>query len=53
MLRMTNRLQSETYTPIYYEGLDQQPVDYVAAVHGFDGPIQVSYPEYYWNQSSK
>ncbi|EXJ84859.1 hypothetical protein A1O3_05534 [Capronia epimyces CBS 606.96] len=43
--------KSETYTPRFYGNLSDQPVTFNAAVHGFQGPMQVSYPEYYWPQT--
>lgn len=51
--------KSETYTPVYYvtvaedQGQGQQPVVFNPSVHGFSGPVNVSYPEYYWPQSSE
>ncbi|ERF75652.1 hypothetical protein EPUS_08805 [Endocarpon pusillum Z07020] len=43
--------KSETFTPIFYEGVAQQPVTFVPDVHGRDGPVSVSYPNYYWPQT--
>jgi choline dehydrogenase-like flavoprotein len=44
--------KSETYTPrTYYGNFQQQPVSFDPAVHGFSGPVCVSYPEYYWPQT--
>jgi choline dehydrogenase len=45
--------QSETYTPRYYDECESQPVHFEEAMHGFNGPVQVSYTAYYWNQSGK
>ena len=45
--------QSETFTPRYYEGRENQPVHFHANAHGFSGPVQVSYSQYYWNQSGE
>ncbi len=46
-------LKSETFTPIFYTDLAKQPVTFVADVHGRDGPVSVSYPNYYWPQSGE
>ncbi|KEF61550.1 uncharacterized protein A1O9_03117 [Exophiala aquamarina CBS 119918] len=43
--------KSETYTPKDYEGAEVQPVLQNSAVHGRNGPVQVSYPNYYWPQT--
>ena len=45
--------KSETYTPRSYEGLEEQPVTFNASIHGFTGPVQVSYPEYFWPKTSE
>jgi hypothetical protein len=46
-------IQSETFTPIYYEGVANQPVTFIAGGHGWAGPVSVSYPNYYWPQSGE
>ena len=43
--------KSETYTPTYYANEAEQLVTFDPKVHGFTGPTQVSYPEYFWPQS--
>jgi hypothetical protein len=45
--------QSETYTRKEYPSEAVQPVTPDPSVHGFNGPVQVSYPNYYWPQSGK
>lgn len=44
-------MQSETYTPKSYEGAEVQPVLQNSAIHGRTGPVQVSYPNFYWPQA--
>lgn len=45
-------MQSETYTPVYSEAVAQEySINYNPAVHGRDGPVQVSYPKYFYPQS--
>lgn len=45
-------LQSETYTPVYSEEIARQySINYDPAVHGISGPVQVSYPKYFYPQS--
>ncbi|OQU99029.1 hypothetical protein CLAIMM_04732 [Cladophialophora immunda] len=44
--------KSETYTPRYYDGVQNQPVTFVEAMHGSSGPVNVSYPQYFWPQTS-
>lgn len=47
-------LQSETYTPVYSEAVAQEySINYNPAVHGKNGPVQVSYPKYFYPQSSE
>ena len=47
-------LQSETYTPVYSETIAHEySINYNAAVHGRDGPVQVSYPKYFYPQSGE
>lgn len=44
--------KSETYTPIYSQAVsDWYSVHSNASVHGFDGPVNVSYSHYIWNAS--
>lgn len=46
--------QSETYTPIYSADIAREySINYNPAVHGRTGPVQVSYPKYFYPQSSK
>jgi len=44
--------QSETYTPKSYSGAVVEPSPFNASVHGSSGPVQVSYPNYLWPQTS-
>ena len=47
-------LQSETYTPVYStEIANRFSINYNPAVHGHNGPVQVSYPRYFYDQSSE
>ena len=47
-------LQSETYTPISSPEIgDDFGIHYDPGVHGFDGPVNVSYQNYFYNTSSK
>lgn len=50
---MAHSYQSETYTRKTYPTEAVQPVTPDPSVHGFSGPVQVSYPNYYWPQSGK
>ncbi|KAL2429009.1 Dehydrogenase xptC [Exophiala dermatitidis] len=43
--------KSETYTPKNYDGAEVQPELQNPSVHGNSGPLQVSYPNYYWPQT--
>ncbi|KIW82036.1 hypothetical protein Z517_05063 [Fonsecaea pedrosoi CBS 271.37] len=43
--------KSETYTPRYYDGVQNQPVTFDESMHGFAGPVNVSYPQYFWPQT--
>ena len=46
--------QSEKFTPV--SSLDTAirfSIKYEPSAHGFSGPIQVSYPKYFYNQSSE
>ncbi|ETN42143.1 uncharacterized protein HMPREF1541_04084 [Cyphellophora europaea CBS 101466] len=47
--------KSETFTPQAYAGQDLSDADQIDSwnpkVHGFRGPVQVSYPEHLWPQS--
>ena len=47
------RKQSETYTPVSPEIARRYSINYDPAVHGRSGPVQVSYPNYFYPQSSK
>ncbi|KIV85530.1 hypothetical protein PV11_01215 [Exophiala sideris] len=44
--------KSETYTPKNYSGAEVQPELQNPNVHGTSGPVQVSYPNYYWPQTN-
>lgn len=45
-------IKSETYTPVYSEEIARQySINYDPAVHGTSGPVQVSYPKYFYPQS--
>ena len=46
-------VKSETYTPVYSEEIARQySINYDPAVHGTSGPVQVSYPKFFYPQSS-
>lgn len=48
------RFQSETYTPVYSEEIaNEYSINYNPAVHGTSGPVNVSYPKYFYPQSGK
>ncbi|MCJ1266734.1 hypothetical protein MMC22_006619 [Lobaria immixta] len=45
-------IKSETYTPVYSEEIARQySINYDPKVHGTSGPVQVSYPKYFYPQS--
>ncbi|MCJ1477632.1 hypothetical protein MMC13_006305 [Lambiella insularis] len=45
-------MKSETYTPPYSDAIaEEYSINYNPAVHGFSGPVQVSYPKYFYPQS--
>ncbi|KAK4690917.1 hypothetical protein P7C71_g5976, partial [Lecanoromycetidae sp. Uapishka_2] len=45
-------MKSETYTPVYSEEIAQEySINYNPSVHGTSGPVQVSYPKYFYPQS--
>ncbi|MCJ1339800.1 hypothetical protein MMC09_005092 [Bachmanniomyces sp. S44760] len=45
--------KSETYTPVPSQEIAQEySINYNPAVHGFSGPVQVSYPNYLYPQST-
>ncbi|MCJ1435604.1 hypothetical protein MMC27_004978 [Xylographa pallens] len=47
-------MKSETYTPVYSEQVAAEySINYNPAVHGFSGPVQVSYPKYFYPQSGE
>jgi len=47
-------LQSETYTPVNSaEVAAEYQINYNPSVHGYSGPVQVSYPKYIYPQSGK
>ncbi|KAI9830622.1 MAG: hypothetical protein M1819_005432 [Sarea resinae] len=44
--------KSENYTPVFSEAIaEQYSINYDPAVHGTSGPVHVSYPHYFYNQS--
>ena len=44
--------KSENYTPVYSEMIAQQySINFNRDVHGFAGPVHVSYPKYFYNES--
>ncbi|KAI4158477.1 MAG: hypothetical protein LQ342_007397 [Letrouitia transgressa] len=46
-------IKSETYTPIYSADIAREySINYNPAVHGRTGPVQVSYPKYFYPQST-
>ncbi|KAI7334231.1 alcohol oxidase [Hortaea werneckii] len=46
-------IKSETFTPVTSEELALQfSIEADMDVHGFDGPVQVSFPHYMWNSSA-
>ena len=46
--------KSETYTPVYSEDIAHEySINYNPAVHGTSGPVQVSYPKYFYPQSGR
>lgn len=46
--------KSETYTPAFSEEIAQQySINADSAFHGYSGPVQVSYPKFFYPQSSK
>ena len=45
-------VQSETYTPVPSEDIAREySINYTPDAHGSDGPVQVSYPRYFYPQS--
>ncbi|SLM34007.1 Glucose-methanol-choline oxidoreductase, N-terminal [Lasallia pustulata] len=46
-------MKSETYTPVYSEEIaDEYSIHYNPAVHGTSGPVNVSYPNFFYPQSA-
>lgn len=46
--------QSETFTPVHSRDIARRySINYNPAVHGKSGPVQVSYPKYFYPQSSR
>jgi choline dehydrogenase len=45
-------MKSETYSPRTYPGVKDQPISPNPSVHGQYGPVNISYPQYFWPQSS-
>ncbi|KAL8947949.1 MAG: hypothetical protein Q9222_005818 [Ikaeria aurantiellina] len=51
-IKASQRL-SETYTPVYSADIAREySINYNPAVHGTSGPVQVSYPRYFYPQST-
>lgn len=45
--------KSESYTPVSSLGVAEQfAIHGNTSVHGFEGPVSVSYPHYFWNTSA-
>ena len=46
-------MKSETYTPVADPSIAEQfSIQEYPPVHGFDGPVNVSFPKYFWNSSA-
>jgi choline dehydrogenase len=46
-------IKSETYTPVYSEEIAAQfSIQEYPPVHGYDGPVNVSFPKFFWNASA-
>jgi choline dehydrogenase-like flavoprotein len=46
-------MKSETYTPVYStEMAEQFSIQEYPPVHGYDGPVNVSFPKFFWNSSA-
>ncbi|KAL8920889.1 MAG: hypothetical protein Q9172_004306 [Xanthocarpia lactea] len=46
-------IKSETYTPVYSADIAREySINYNPLVHGTSGPVQVSYPRYFYPQST-
>ena len=46
-------IKSETYTPVYSDEIAEQfSIQEYPGAHGFEGPVHVSYPKYFWNSSA-
>ncbi|KAL8777695.1 MAG: hypothetical protein Q9194_002410 [Teloschistes cf. exilis] len=46
-------IKSETYTPVYSADIAREySINYNPAVHGTSGPVQVSYPRFFYPQST-
>ncbi|KAK3714992.1 hypothetical protein LTR37_007482 [Vermiconidia calcicola] len=46
-------IKSETYTPVYSEQIAEQfSIQEYPAAHGYSGPVNVSFPKYFWNSSA-
>lgn len=44
--------KSETYTPVYSQGVAEQfSIQESSEVHGYNGPVNVSFPEWFWRSS--
>ena len=46
-------IKSETYTPVQSGDIAEQfSIQEYPAAHGFSGPVNVSFPKYFWNSSA-
>ena len=54
MINLLTLQKSETYTPVYSSEIAEEYfINYNPDVHGYSGPVQVSYPKYFYPQSSR
>ena len=54
MAQADRTVQSETYTPVPSEDIAREySINYTPDAHGSDGPVQVSYPRYFYPQSGE
>lgn len=54
MAQADRPIQSETYTPVPSEEIAREySINYTPGAHGSDGPVQVSYPRYFYPQSGE
>jgi choline dehydrogenase-like flavoprotein len=46
-------MKSETYTPVYSDEIAEEfSIQEFPEVHGYSGPVNVSFPKYFWNSSA-